>query len=215
MTDNQTINTLREIQRTLTQIQQNTTEPETKQKTTKTIQQIQKIINQETTEKIQYGGIIRQRFLNHLAGDIGYTDARRNWFLNRATTMILATDEMDRKIREIYKDKYPALKNKIYQTSTILEELKYHYDMMLENPKDTQKYKYHNQEVKKRLIKMPLINEEIDTIFYHITEKTCLGQYTVPQHAISRILQETKKTEIMEERKTRPEPEKQEPTTGG
>ena len=193
----------------LTLLYNTTHDPNTQKQIIKINNEIQHQLDEETNY-IQYEGVIRQRFLNALAGDIAITDLRREWFLYKAVTMIVATEEFDLLLHKIYQIQYQPLKNRLYQIGTIVEELKYHYDMMEQNPKDTNKYKHHNQEVNKRITRLPLISEELNTLLYIISTKTNLGQYTVPQVAISKISQEYKKTEIQEERKMRPEPERPE-----
>lgn len=162
-------------------------------------------LNQETTY-IFYEGVNRQRFLNLLAGDLAITDQRRDWFLYRAIITIMSTTEMEEHLKKIYGNNYPALRSRINQIGTILEELKYHYDMMENNPRTTDKYKYHDKAVQKALTQLPLINRDLNQLLYIIATKTNLGQITVSQNTISKISQEYKKIEIPEERRTRPEP---------
>lgn len=163
------------------------------------IQEIENALNEETSI-IQYDGIIRQRFLNHLAGDLAFTDQRRDWFVYRAIASIIATKEMTELLQKYYGTKYQELIQRFQQIGTIIEELKYNYDMMTQNPRDTKKYAYHDKEVTKRLIRLGLIQNELSQLLYIIATKTNLGQNTVPQQAISKISQEYKKTEIPEER---------------
>lgn len=171
------------------------------------LMEIENTINKETSI-IQYDGIIRQRFINHLAGDLAITDQRRDWFLYRAITTIIATKEMTDLLQKSYGEKYKELIQRFNQIGTILEELKYHYDMMEANPRTTDKYKYHDKAVQKRLTQLKLIQPELNQLLYTIATRTNLGQYTVPQQVISKLTQQYKKTEIPEERRTRPETDK-------
>jgi hypothetical protein len=168
--------------------------------------QTKKELYERENQYIQFNGITRQRFQNHLAGDLALTDQRFIWFLYHSITIITATEEFDTLLKKTYGTQYTALKNRIIQLGIPIEELKYHYDMMEQNPSDTKKYAYHNEQVCKKLIKLPLINPDLNQLIHLISTKTELGNYTISQTIIGRLLQKYKKADLPEERKTRPEP---------
>ena len=157
---------------------------------------------EEETETIYLDNLTRQRFLYFLGGYLVIHDERRAWFLYHAIALCLSIDEVTELVKKKFGTRYNEFRTRFSTYGSILNKVKYHFDHMEDKTLkdgdiDSQAYRT----TMDWLTKLPLIYQELDTVFVLICRYTDLGQKTMPTPDIAIFQQQYKRVDYKESRR--------------
>ena len=131
---------------------------------------------------IEIRGALKQRINTFRAGQLECPDIRRWWYELEWINIARSLPEVENFIKEIYGNNYQQLKAKITTYTSIMNDIKYRQDIIINN-----KYTVTNpeqakfiHETEQKIAKIPLINEEIKRIGLILDNFTSMGDMTVP-----------------------------------
>jgi hypothetical protein len=160
---------------------------------------IKNIINtmNEEAKRIEIRGVLKQRINTFRADQLECMDIRRYWSEIEYINIARSIPTIEEFLKEIYKENYTTLVNKLITYKSIMNDIKYRMDLIINN-----KYTITNpeqakfiHETEQKISKIQLINEEVKRIGLLLDMFTSMGDMTVPSTTLQQARAKFRKIE--------------------
>jgi hypothetical protein len=152
-----------------------------------------------TQEIILIPQLTIQRVHHLLAAYVLVQDERKAWYLHETIKTLIVNPEIERLIKDKYKNNYPVLLSRLRRSEKIIDETKFlldHLENKTINNNDTKNWGYNR--LLTILQELPLITPELHQIMNIILTNTNIGNQKIPNQILLTQERQYKKVNLQE-----------------